>query len=227
MCGRYGFGNPARLATLPFDVSLPDLPARFNVMPSSAVPLVVETARGRGAGFAKWGLVPHWATDPAIGNRLANARGDSVADKPSFREAFRKRRGLMPADLFYEWQVIAGQKARQPWCLRLPDAAPFAFGALWERWRPKRPDGDAAQAPLVTCTIITTEPNASVAPIHDRMPLIIAPADYAEWLDPATPPARAMALVRPYAERLETWRVSAHVNSPQHDDPECMHPVSS
>jgi putative SOS response-associated peptidase YedK len=226
MCGRYGFGNPARIATLPFAAPLPVFPARFNVTPSSEVPLVRHTSRGRDAVLAKWGLVPHWASDPAIGHRLANARGDSVADKPSFRDAFRERRGLMPADLFYEWQVIAGQKARQPWCLRLPEAAPFAFGALWERWRPQTPSDATGQTPLVTCTIITTEPNASVAPIHDRMPLIIAPADYDEWLDPATRPARALSLVRPFASMLDVWRVSAHVNSPQHDDPECIHPAS-
>lgn len=224
MCGRYGFGNPARLATLPFAVSLPDVPARYNVTPSSAVPLVVETGRGRGAGFAKWGLVPHWATDPAIGNRLANARGDSVAEKPSFREAFQKRRGLMPADLFYEWQVVAGQKARVPWCIRLADSAPFAFGALWERWR-SREEGDTAP-PLVTCTIITTEPNETVAGIHDRMPLIVDPADYDEWLAPTTAPSRVQSLIRPYRGAMDAWRVSPYVNSPQHDDAECIRPAT-
>lgn len=223
MCGRYGFGNPARLDTLPFGVALPPLEARFNVPPSALVPLVRQRTGGRDAVLARWGLVPHWAADPAIGYKLANARGDTVASKPSFREAFGRRRGLMPADLFYEWQRIGGQKHRLPWCIRLADDAPFAFGALWERWRPRdQPDAD----PLVTCTIITTEPNAVMAPIHDRMPLLIEPGDYDLWLDPATPPARAQALVRPSAMAMDAWRVSPRVNSPRFDDAACIEPLT-
>ncbi len=223
MCGRYGFGNPARLGTLPFEAPLPALSARFNVAPSVDVPLVRETAAGRDALLARWGLVPFWADDPSIGNRLANARGDTVASKPSFRAAFRQRRGLMPADLFYEWQVLVGQKGKQPWCVRLPDAEPFAFGAIWERWVPKeQPEAE----PLITCAIITTEPNAVMSPIHDRMPLIIAPADYDAWLDPGTSPSAAQSLVRPYQGALEAWRVGARVNNPKFDDEECIAPLA-
>ena len=143
-----------------------------------------------------------------------------MAVKPAFREAYRQRRGLMPADLFYEWQVIAGQKVKQPWCFRLPDAAPFAFGALWERWRPNdQPDA----IPLVSCTIITTEPNDVVAPVHDRMPLIIAPSDYETWLDPRRD--NVESLVRPYDGVMEAWPVSPHVNKPAFDDPACIEPL--
>ncbi len=223
MCGRYGFGNPARLSSLPFGVALPLLEERYNVTPSGLVPLVRQRSGGRDALLARWGLVPYWAADPSIGHKLANARGDTMASKPSFKEAFQRRRGLMPADLFYEWQNLEGQKQRLPWCIRLADDAPFAFGALWERWRPRdQPDAD----PLVTCAIITTEPNAVLAPIHDRMPLIIEPGDYDEWMDPGTLPARAQALVRPSAQPMEAWRVSTRVNSPRFDDPACIEPLA-
>lgn len=228
MCGRYGFGNPARLSTLPFAAPLPVLTERFNIAPSSDVPLVRQTRRGRDARLARWGLVPYWATDVAIGHRLANARGDTMASKPAFRDAFRQRRGLMPADLFYEWQVVPGQKTKQPWCIRLPDAQPFAFGALWERWRAPDAHASESDAPwLISCTIVTTEPNALMKPIHDRMPLIIAPEDYNAWLDPATSPADAQSLVRAYEGPMEAWRVSTHVNRPAFDDAECIAPIDT
>ena len=219
MCGRYGFGNPARLDSLPLGTVLPALDAQFNIPPSQRVPLVRESSRGRDAVMAKWGLVPFWADDPSIGNRLANARGDTVASKPSFREAFRQRRGLMPADLFYEWQVVAGLKIKQPWCIRLPDGEPFSFGAIWERWTPPR---DPGAEPLITCAIITTEPNAVMAPIHDRMPVIISPEDYSTWLDPLLSPIIAQSLVRPYRGAMDLWRVSTRANSTRVNDAECI-----
>ena len=227
MCGRYGFGNPARVAELPLGVdlaaSLPGLAPRWNVTPSQPVPLIRETSAGREALLARWGLVPFWADDPSIGNRLANARGDTVAVKPSFRAAFARRRGLMPADLFYEWQVIAGAKVKQPWCIRLPDDEPFVFAALWESWRPKD-DGEAP--PLVTCCLITTEPNDTVQPIHDRMPVILAPSDYDAWLDPAASPAALQALIRPYAGPMRAYRVSRLVNAPVNDSADCAVPIA-
>ncbi|MEQ1692365.1 MAG: SOS response-associated peptidase [Gemmatimonas sp.] len=223
MCGRYGFGNPARLGTLPFGTALPLMVARYNVPPSQPVPLVRQRASGRDAVLARWGLVPYWADDPSIGNRLANARGDSVATKPSFREAFGQRRGLMPADLFYEWQIMNGMKVKQPWCVRLPDDEPFAFGAIWERWKPR---DDAGAEPLITCAIITTEPNAVMAPIHDRMPVIVAPSDYDAWLDASTPSAVAQSLVRPYRGPMLAWPISTRVNSPRSDDVECVAPLA-
>jgi putative SOS response-associated peptidase YedK len=222
MCGRYGFGNPARLGTLPFGAPLPALTAHYNIAPSRDVPLVRESDGARDAILARWGLVPFWADDPSIGNRLANARGDTVASKPSFRAAFKQRRGLMPADLFYEWQVVAGQKTKQPWCMRLPDDAPFAFGAIWERWVPKdNPEADA----LVTCAIITTEHNEVMRPIHDRMPVIVAPADYDAWLDPKTSTTTAQSLVRPYQGEMVAWPVALRVNSPRANDVELITPL--
>lgn len=219
MCGRYGFGNPARVGTLPFGVPLPALEAHFNIAPSREIPIVRQTERARDAVFAKWGLVPFWADDPSIGNRLANARGDTIASKPSFRNAFKQRRALMPADLYYEWQVIAGQKVKQPWCIRLPDDAPFAMGAIWERWTPKN---DPAADALVSCAVITTEANEVMRPIHDRMPVIIAPEDFDAWLDPTTPSDVAQALVKPWAHEMVAWPVSTAVNTPRANGPELL-----
>jgi putative SOS response-associated peptidase YedK len=226
MCGRYGFGNPARLGTLPLGVPLPDLEARFNVAPSQAVPVLLQETGARRAEMVRWGLVPFWAADPAIGNRLANARADSVAAKPSFRSAFRSRRGLMLADLYYEWQVVPGQKVKQPWCIRLDDDAPFAMAALWERWTPK--DGPEAPAdlaaPLTTCCVITTDANRIMTPIHHRMPVIVPASDMEQWLDPHTPPPVAQALLRPYEGAMRAYRVSTYVNAPRNAGPECLTP---
>jgi putative SOS response-associated peptidase YedK len=224
MCGRYGFGNPARLGTLPLGVELPALGARYNVAPSQAVPYVLQDRAGRHASLVKWGLVPFWADDPAIGNRLANARSDSVASKPSFRNAFKSRRGLMLGDLYYEWQVLTGQKVKQPWCIRLPDDAPFAMASLWEQWTPKtQPDAE----PLTTCCVITTEANEAIAPIHDRMPVLVHEADFDAWLDPKTPPAAAQALLRPFSGALQAFRVSTTVNAPRNEGPACIEPLTS
>lgn len=222
MCGRYGFGNPARLGTLPLGVDLPALEPRFNVAPSQAVPLVLQDAGERRALMAHWGLVPFWADSPAIGNKLANARGDTVAAKPSFRGAFKARRGLMPADRFYEWQPLPGQKVKQPWCIQLEDEAPFCFAALWERWTPK--DAPGAE-PLLSCCLITTEPNGTMGPIHDRMPVIVPPEAYAQWLDPATPAAVAQALIRPYDGAMRAYPVSTYVNAPRNEGAPCSAPL--
>ncbi len=211
-----------RVAELPLGVdvvaSLPDLQPRWNVTPSQGVVLIRGTAAGRDAMQARWGLVPFWADDPSIGHRLANARGDTVAVKPSFRAAFAKRRGLMPADLFYEWQAIAGAKSKQPWCIRLPGDAPFAMAAIWETWTPRH---DPGAVPLVTCCLITTEPNEVMRPIHDRMPVILSPADYDTWLDPASTSSTLQALVRPYRGAMYAYKVSRLVNAPVNDSPDC------
>jgi len=223
VCGRYGFGNPARLGELPLGVRLPPLEARFNVAPTQPVPVVYTSRSGdRSAKMARWGLVPYWADDPSIGSRMINARGDSVRTKPAFKYAFKFRRALMPADLFYEWQVVPGSRSRQPWCIRLPDEAPFAFGALVERWKPK--DASPEVEPLLSCAIITTEPNEVMAPIHDRMPVIIPREQYDRWLDPATSEEEAETLIVPYAGEMTAYRVSRYVNSPEFDDPNCILP---
>jgi putative SOS response-associated peptidase YedK len=222
MCGRYGFGNPARLSELPFGVSLPPSVPRFNIGPMQTVPLVLQDGPQRDAVMAKWGLVPMWASDPSVGNRMCNARGDTVAEKPAFRSAFRSRRGLMPAEFFFEWQPLEGSKTKQPWCIALEDGEPFAFAALWERWRPKNePDAE----PLVTCALITTEPNATMAPIHDRMPVIVRPDDFERWLSPDSSPDDARALVRPYDGPMRAWKVSTRVNKIGNEGGDNIRPI--
>ncbi len=222
MCGRYGFGNPARLGSLPLGVDLPPLGPRFNVAPSQAVPLVGQEANTRFAALANWGLIPFWAKDPGIGRDLANARADGIASKPSFRAAFKARRAVLPADLYYEWQVVPGHKGKQPWCIRMPDEAPFVMAALFERWAPV--DDPVAQSRL-TCCVITTEANAATIAIHHRMPAIIPVADIEVWLNPATPSAVAQALLRPYEGPLVTYQVKTWVNTASHDDAQCAAPL--
>jgi putative SOS response-associated peptidase YedK len=226
MCGRYGFGNPARLNELPLGlpkgVALPLSIPRFNIGPMQQVPLVLQEKSGRDATLARWGLVPAWADDPTIGSRMCNARGDTVAEKPVFRSAFRTRRGLMPAEFFFEWQPLEGKKVKQPWCIALENGEPFAFAALWERWRHKDdPEGDV----LTTCAVITTEPNATMAAIHDRMPVIIKPDDYEEWMDPGTTGERARALVRPYDGPMRAWKVSTRVNKIGNEGGDNIRPI--
>jgi putative SOS response-associated peptidase YedK len=167
----------------------------------------------------RWGLIPSWADDPKIGYKLINARAETVAGKPAFRNAFRQRHCLIPADGFYEWHA-AGTKAKQPWHIRRKDGRPFAFAGLWEHWNaPESP-------PVESCTIITTDANEVVRPIHDRMPVILDPADYAAWLDPRDPTI-AQELLRPCpAEVMTAFPVSSMVNNPKNEDPRCLEAVA-
>ncbi len=162
-----------------------------------------------------WGLVPRWADDPAIGNRLINARAETAATKPSFRDAFRRRRCLIPADGFYEWKRQGGGK--QPYYIRLEDDRPFAFAGLWERW-------EKAGAVIESCTILTTDANELLMPLHNRMPAILDREQFDRWLDPTIEDAKVLQpLLGPYpAERMIAYPVSTVVNSPRHDVAECI-----
>ena len=215
---------------------LPNWPARYNIAPTQPVPIVRLAPAGREGDGAerqsgprrelvqvRWGLVPFWAKEIAIGAKMINVRAEGIAEKPAFRAAFRARRCLVPADGFFEWQATSRGK-RPYWVGLKADAsdapALFAFAGLWERWT-KAPDG----VPLETCTIVTTEANRLLRPLHDRMPVVLAPADHPAWLDPATPPADALALLKPYpAEAMTLHAVSARVNSVRYDDPFCIAP---
>jgi len=200
---------------------VPELAPRFNIAPTQAVAAVRARADGRRELVAlTWGLIPSWSKDRVIGGRMINARAETVAEKPAFRAALRARRCLVLADGFYEWQQLGTRK--QPHHIRMRDGRPFAFAGLWERWTP--PDGD----PVESCTIITTVPNEVVAPIHDRMPVILAPADLDRWLDPSSrDPAAVAALLRPYpAGDMTAYPVSLRVNSPGADDPSCVVPLT-
>ncbi len=167
----------------------------------------------------RWGLIPLWAKDPKIGNQCINAKAETVAEKPSFRSAFKKRRCLVVATGFYEWQVQ--ERIKQPLWIGLQSQRPFALAGLWEQWT----SGEGE--PLETCTIITTEPNDLMAPIHNRMPVILAPASYDQWLDPTFQHIEPLkALLRPYlSEELMAYPVSTLVNNPRHDVPQCLEPV--
>ena len=230
MCGRYSLTTPAEAMQRLFSFlgPLPNLPARYNIAPTQMAPVVRARAAQPGTRelvSLRWGLVPFWAKDATIGSRLINARAEGLAEKPSFRAAVRTRRCLVPADGFYEWQAAA--KGKRPYRIGLaggtPEAMPpFAFAGLYERWT-KAADG----VPLETFTIVTTEANALLRPIHERMPVILPPADHAAWLDPATPLEAAMALLRPYpAEAMLAYPISTRVNSVRFDDAACIAPAA-
>lgn len=234
MCGRYSLTTPAEAMAQLFGFTnpLPNLPARYNMAPTQFVPIVRAVPKetdGRATKGARelvqvrWGLVPAWARDLSMGAKMINARAESVAEKPAFRDAFRKRRCLIPADGFYEWQ--ASGRGKRPFRIGLkggtPEAMPlFAFAGLWEWWE-KAADG----VPVETCTIVTTEANLPLRPIHERMPVILQPGDYTTWLDPAAPLKDAQALLKPYAaDAMLVYPVSARVNNVRFDDAACIAP---
>lgn len=199
---------------------LEPLQPRFNIAPTQPVAVVRFGPGARQLAWLKWGLVPSWARDASIGNRLINARAESVADKPAFRTAFRRRRCLVLADGFYEWRRTGAKK--QPFFIRLRDDRPFAFAGLWESWE------GADHSSLETCTILTTGPNELMKPIHDRMPVILASDDYEHWLDPAVQePEQLAPLLRPYpSDAMLALAVGTHVNNPRNDGPECIVPAA-
>ena len=210
MCGRFAQKTDVRKLAKQFGVSeAPPAEARYNVAPTQAVLCVREDGDGREMTFMIWGLVPSWAKDPSMGARLINARSETVAEKPSFREAFKRRRCIVPADGFYEWMRQGGKK--RPFFFRMKDNAPFGFAGLWDRW-----EGEDRQA-LNSCTILTTEANEVVRPVHGRMPVILSPADYALWLEEDARKGDLLAeLLRPYpASEMTSHPVSPAVNNPR------------
>jgi putative SOS response-associated peptidase YedK len=217
MCGRYVLASPGEVIAGYFGLDeVPDYPPRYNIAPTMDALVVRETAEGeREAVMLRWGLIPAWAKDPAIGSRMINARAEAVADKPAFRAAFRRRRCLVPADGFYEWHAVAGGR-KQPYFIRLASGAPLGLAGLWETWR--GPAGDA----IATFTIVTTTANEALAALHDRMPVVIAPADYDEWLSSPNP----SALLVPWAgEPFELRPVGTRVNSVRNDSRDLLERV--
>ncbi len=222
MCGRFTLRTPAHRLAEAFGVdALPNLAPRYNIAPTQDVVAIRHTEAGRGLAMLRWGLIPGWAKDPAIGSRMINARAETVAEKPSFRAAFRQRRCLVAADGFYEWQKAA-EGPKQPYYIRLESDAPFAIAGLWERWR------DPAGETVESCTLITTEANPALAPIHHRMPVIVSPADYDAWLDPRPASADALHdLLRPYlGAEMAAIPIGRHVNNVRNDDPGCIEPAA-
>jgi len=229
VCGRFVQTTPPAVLAEQFGVAeiIDELENRpdWNVTPRRRVPVVREREPGRRVlEPMRWGLVPRWAKDPGIGDRLINARVESLTTKPAFRRAVARRRCLVPADGFYEWQPVPGRRRKQPWYFRARDGRPLAFAGLWEAWRP---EGCSEGPWLVTYVIITTDANRLMAPIHDRMPAILTPEHWASWLDVTEhDPARASALCGPAPDDLlECWPVSTEVNNPAHNGPELIRPV--
>jgi len=214
MCGRYFLSSPMETLEIQFAAEArAGFEPRYNLAPTAVVPVVLALPAGRIITLHRWGLVPSWSRDPALGARLANARAETAAAKPSFRAPFRRSRCIIPADGFYEWQARPGA-AKQPFCIRAAGGALLGFAGLWDRW--EGPDGC-----LDTCTILTTAANALMAPIHDRMPVILMPADYAAWLDPGAGPAQLQALLRPCApEWLQAYPVGPRVGNARNEGPE-------
>ncbi|MHB1094863.1 MAG: SOS response-associated peptidase [Gemmatimonadaceae bacterium] len=223
MCGRFALSKSDRIDWAQFGVKRgPMLPPHWNLGPGRAIAAMRDAGEGAEVAMLRWGLIPFWASDPAIGGRLANARAESAAEKPAFRAALRARRCLIVADGFYEWQVVKGASKKQPWFVQRADGGVFALAGLWETWSPK-----AGTDVIESCTILTTEPNALMAPIHSRMPVIIPPASYATWLSAGTSPADARALLAAWdPAEWQAYRVGLRVNATANDDLACVAPLA-
>ena len=225
MCGRTSLtATPEELAEAFALDEVPALAPRYNIAPTQPMPAVrVFAATGkRRLGLLRFGLVPHWAGDPSVGARLINARSETAKARAAFRDPFRERRCLVPATGFYEWRRV--NRDRQPYLLHRRDGRLMGLAAVWDRWRPAP---GVEGEPIESCAILTTPANELVARLHDRMPLVLDPADFALWLDPqVTDPARLLPLLRPYpAEEMVAVPVSPRVNSPHNDDPSLVEPI--
>lgn len=202
--------------------TVPFYQPKYNIAPGQLVMAVVNDGRTNRLGELKWGLVPPWADDPKIGSKMLNARAESAADKPAFRDALRRKRCLIPADGFYEWQTQT-DGSKQPIRIVLKNRKPFAMAGLYETWF--APDGSK----LNTCTVLTTTPNGLMAPIHNRMPVLLRPEDEALWLDRTVHnPERLQRLFEPFDESLmEAYPVSAAVGSVRNDTPSLIEPLET
>lgn len=213
MCGRFSiFADPGRLAER-FQVDLPPetMRPRYNAAPTQVLPVILNEG-DRVIRLLRWGLIPFWAKDPSIGSQMINARAETLAEKPAFRNALKKRRCLVLADGFYEWQKTATGKA--PMRIALASNEPFAFAGLWENW--DTPDGGV----LRTFTIVTTTPNELIEPIHNRMPVILRPEHESLWLDNYADQGAWLDVLRPYpADLMIAYPVSKRVNAVGNDDP--------
>lgn len=222
MCGRFTLKSSKKVLEDEFPgIAFPDeLPQRFNVAPTQLV-LAATTDDPRHALPFRWGLIPFWAKDAKVGSKFINARAEGIAEKPAFRAAFRKRRGIVFADGFYEWQSLARSKKKQPLYFTLREGRPFALAALWEVWKPEGGE------PVRSVTLITTDPNDVVRGVHDRMPVILPPEKIDAWLSPELPVDQAAALLAPIDPAgMSVRKVSPVVNSAGHEGPDCLAPAN-
>lgn len=229
MCGRFVSSSPPDEVARYFDAEPPKeaaLEPSWNVAPTNDVYVVLEDGGIRHLAEHHWGLVPFWAKSPAIGNKMINARAEGLADKNAYKHAFRKQRCIVPADGFYEWKAVPGQKTKQPYFIHRPDQEPLAFAGLWEEWR--GPDRDGSQR-LRTVTIITTDANEVMAPVHDRMPVILPPTAWSTWLDPANADVETLGrlLVPAPPQVLVMHAVAADVGNVRNKGPHLIEPVEA
>lgn len=224
MCGRYAFFSPSEAVKRVFMLDeVPALSPRYNIAPTQPV-AAVRTGPGavRSLAMLHWGLVPRWAKERSIGNRMINARSETLAEKPAFRDAFRRRRCLVLADGWYEWQAAPGGK--QPWFIRMRDGSPIGFAGLWEHW-----EDPATGEPLESCTIITTDASDSIRSIHDRMPAVLSGPAWDRWLDAAySDTGRLSEALGPFdRDALQAWPVSRLVNAPKNEGAKLIEPVGA
>ena len=218
MCGRFSLTASGETIAQQFDLAeVLDIPKHYNIAPTQAVATIVVDNERKYQPM-RWGLIPHWAKDSKIGSRLINARVETVTEKPSFRNLIKQRRCLVIADGYYEWQSQKGRK--QPYYFQLGEHQPFAFAGLWDTWR--SPDGE-----IMSCTLLTTDASAEVSPVHHRMPVIVPPQAYSQWLDPnITDPEAVLPLLNSdIYQSLSSYPVSAVVNNPTNNSAECVQPV--
>ncbi len=230
MCGRFVSTAPPDELAKYFSADVPEeaLEENYNVAPTNHVHAVRERGGQRTLATLRWGLVPFWAKDLKIGSKMINARSETAPDKPAFRRAFSKRRCLIPADGFFEWQKVDGSKTKQPYFIHRVDDEPLALAGLWEFWHPKDDEGnDLPDAdPIATCTILTCEANETMAKIHDRMPVMIPPNRWDDWLDPETQPELMKSLLVPAPNSLLTmYPISTAVNSVRNNGADLLEPV--
>lgn len=231
MCGRFSQTHTGEAIAAAFQLStVPDLRPCYNIAPTHSVSVITQSrgAKERLHHHKRWGLVPGWAKDKKLGNRLINARSETLAAKPAFRNAFQRRRCLVVADGFYEWQAAlpspTQRQAKQPFFIQLKSRSPFAFAGLWERWQDPQ-----THQPLFSCTILTTQPNSLMASIHHRMPVILPPDAYDTWLDPSSyNPGVLEGLLRPYeATAMQVIPISTAINNPRNDSANVQKPLIS
>lgn len=223
MCGRYRLSRRKQLIEEYFDTAAweDDWQPRYNIAPTQLVPVIRQHPKEpvRQLSHVRWGLIPHWAKEPSIATSTINAKSETAATKPAFRDPLKFRRCLIPADGFYEWKRTV--KAKQPFCFEIEDGELFAFAGLWDGWK------DASGNWIKTCSILTTTPNALTATVHDRMPVILDPESYDLWLDPGMQNVAAISeLLKPYdASQMQLYPVSSRVNHVTNDDEECSRRV--
>ncbi|MBN2983507.1 MULTISPECIES: SOS response-associated peptidase [Cohnella] len=224
MCGRYTITVTLEELIARYmagQVAVPFYAPRYNVAPGQLVPAIVSDGRGNRLGQLKWGLVPPWAEDAKIGYKMINARAETLADRPAYRDAYRRKRCLLPADGFYEWKAADG--AKRPYRISLRSKKLFSLAGLYETWT--SPSGEVVH----TCTVVTTAPNRLMADIHDRMPVILREEDESVWLDRRIrEPERLNRLLAPYPdEEMEAYEVDKRVGNVANDDPSCIERIST